>query len=170
MCHDVRIPIPTPWCPTLPHAYLHTYMYTLLCMYVMMCVFILLSLSLLCSLSCCLCLSYSSLFSSSLALSPCLGKACPWAEAAGLILSTYTSFLFYLIISQEYTCIMCIHVSLCNRQYMCMYYSLCMHPIDVVYVCDVLYYVLCMWPVCMCSSIHAVLYSTDYLYMVCHGV
>ncbi len=121
------VPYPT-------HAYLHTCMYTSLCMYVMMCVFILLFLSLLCSLSCCLCLSYSSLSSSSLVLSPCLGKACPWAEAAGLLLFTYTSFLFYLIINQEYVCIVCIHASLYSRQYMCMYYSLCMYPTDVVHV------------------------------------
>lgn len=138
MCHDVRIPIPIPWCPTLPHAYLHTYMYTSLCMYVMMCVFILLSLSLLCSLSCCLCLSYSSLSSSSLALS-LLALARPaFGQRQQVFYYLHTqAFLFYLIINQEYVCIVCIHASLYARQYMCMYYSLCMHPIDVVYVYSV---------------------------------
>lgn len=166
MCHDVRIPIPIPWCPTLPHAYLHTYMYVSLCMCVMMCVLILWPLSLLCSLSCCLCLSYSSLSSSSLALSPCLGKACPWAEAAGLFLSTYTSFLFYLFIIQEYTCIVCIHTSLYTRQYMCMYYSLCMYPTDVC-MCIVYSVLYCVHAaLCIHGSIHAVLYSIDYLCIV----
>lgn len=126
-------PYPYPGAPTLPHAYLHTYMYTSLCMYVMMCVFILLSLSLLCSLSCCLCLSYSSLPSYSLSSRSLLacGKACPWAGAAGFISLVYANVLFYLFISQEYVCIVCIHVSLYIRQYMCMYYSLCMYPTDV---------------------------------------
>lgn len=90
-------PYPYPGAPTLPHAYLHTYMYTSLCMYVMMCVFILLSLSLLCSLSCCLCLSYSSLSSSSLALSlPVARPALGQGQQALSLLCMRTFYFIYL--------------------------------------------------------------------------
>ena len=124
-------PYPYPGAPTLPHTYLHTYMYTSLCMYVMMCVFILLSLSFaLFSLLLSLSLLLFSLFFSSRSLLAC-GKACPWAEAAGFISLVYANVLFYLFISQECVCIVCIHVPLYIRQYMCMYYSLCMYPTDV---------------------------------------
>lgn len=122
------VPYPTPCLPTYIHVYIIVYVCDDVCVYLIVFVFALLS------LSCCLCLSCSSLSSSSLTLSPCLGKAYPWAEAAGLLLSTYTSFLFYLIINQEYVCIVCTHASLCSRQYMCMYYSLRMYPTDVMYV------------------------------------
>ena len=109
---------PYPGAPTLPHAYLHTYMYTSLCMYVMMCVFILLSLSLLCSFSCCLCLSYSSLssFFESDVTRPVLlacGKACPWAGAAGPYLSCVCErfILFnYYPIAYMYSMCVCIPV------------------------------------------------------------
>ena len=53
-------------------------------------------------LSYCLCLSYSSLLSCSLSSHSLLaiGKACPWAGAAGLILLVRANILFYLIIIQ----------------------------------------------------------------------
>lgn len=104
MCHYTRIPIPwypypythgTPYLlPTYIHALIHLFIY----------LFILLSLSLFILLSLSL-LLFSSLLFCLLSLSPCpLGKACPWAEAAGLISLVCASILFYLIIIQQYTC------------------------------------------------------------------
>lgn len=131
MCHDVRIPIPIPWCPyptpclpTYIHVYIIVYVCDDVCVYLIVFVFALFSLLL--SLS----LLLFSLFFFSCSLLAC-GKACPWAGAAGFISLVYANVLFYLFISQEYVCIVCIHVSLYIRQYMCMYYSLCMYPTDV---------------------------------------
>lgn len=102
MCHYTRIPIPwypypythgTPYLlPTYIHALIHLFIY----------LFILLSLSLFILLS--LSLLLFSLVLSPLALALPLDKACPWAEAAGLISLVCASILFYLIIIQQYTC------------------------------------------------------------------
>lgn len=84
---------PTP-IPMVPHAYyLHTYMHLFY-------LFIYLSYCL--CLSYYLYLSYSSLLSCSVSSRSllALGKACPWAEAAGLISLVCANVLFYLIIIQ----------------------------------------------------------------------
>ena len=100
---------PTP-IPMVPHTYyLHTYMHWYICLSYCLCV------SLCLCFAYCLCLSSSSLLSYSSfsrSLLAC-GKACPWAGAAGFISLVYTSILFYLIIIQQYTCTVCVHVSLC---------------------------------------------------------
>ena len=104
MCHDVRIPILIPWCPyptpclpTYIHVYIIVYVCDDVCVYLIVFVFalffLLLSLSLL----------LFSFFFFSCSLLAC-GKACPWAEAAGIISFVYASVLFYLIIIQQYTC------------------------------------------------------------------
>lgn len=108
MCHGTRIPIP--W---YPYPYTHgipyllpTYIHALIHLFYL---FIYLSYCF------CLCLSYSSLLSCSLSSRSllALGKACPWAEAAGLISFMCANVLFYLIIIQQYTCMVwyvCIHM------------------------------------------------------------
>lgn len=99
------VPLPLyPWYP-MPTTYIHTcidtfVLFIYLFILLSLCLFILLSLSL---------LLFSSLLFSLLAL----GKACPWAEAAGLISLVYANVLFYLIIIQQYTCMVwyvCIHM------------------------------------------------------------
>ena len=67
-------------------------------------------------------LSYSSLLSCSVSSRSllALGKACPWAEAAGLISLVCANVLFYLIIIQQYTC---------------MVWYVCIHMYCIVYVC-----------------------------------
>lgn len=88
---------PTP-IPMVPHAYyLHTYMHALIHLFYL---FIYLSYCL--CLSYYLYLSYSSLLSYSVFSRSllALGKACPWAEAAGLISLVCANVLFYLIIIQ----------------------------------------------------------------------
>lgn len=104
MCHGTRIlptlvPLPLyPWYP-MPTTYIHTCIDTFV-------LFIYLSYCLCVYLSYCLCLSYSSLLSCSVSSRSllALGKACPWAEAAGLISLVCVNVLFYLIIIQQYTC------------------------------------------------------------------
>lgn len=167
MCHDVRIPIPIPWCPyptpclpTYIHVYIIVYVCDDVCVYLIVFVFalffLLLSLSLL----------LFSLFFFSYSLLAC-GKVCPWAGAAGLIFLVYVNVLFYLIIIQQHTCIVCVYVSLCIVQCMYIHHVLCMYPTDVcMYIVQC---VLCCVHAALCihSSIHAVLCSTDYLYIVC---
>lgn len=95
------VPLPLyPWYP-IPTTYIHTCIDTFV-------LFI--------YLSYCLCLSYSSLLSCSLSSRSLLvlGKACPWAEAAGLIFLVCANVLFYLIIIQQYTCMVGVHVSTCT--------------------------------------------------------
>jgi len=158
------MPYPTPCLPTYIHVYIIVYVCDDVCVYLIVFVFALFSLLL--SLSLLLFSLLLLLLLSLLALArPALGQR----QQVSYSLHTQ-AFLFYLIISQEYVCIVCIHASLYTRQYMCMYYSLRMYPTDVVYVYSMRCIVLCKRPVCMCSSIHAMLYSTDYLYIVCHGV
>lgn len=102
------VPLPLyPWY-TMPTTYIHTCIDTFVLFYL----FILLSLSL---LSYCLYLSCSSLLSRSVSSHSllALGKACPWAEAAGLTSIVCINILFYLIIVQQYTCVVwyvCIHM------------------------------------------------------------
>lgn len=118
------VPYPTPCLPTYIHVYIIVYVCDDVCVYLIVFVFALFSLLL--SLS----LLLFSLFFSSRSLLAC-GKACPWAGAAGFISLVYANVLFYLFISQECVCIVCIHAPLYIRQYMCMCYSLCMYPTDV---------------------------------------
>lgn len=76
------------------HTYMHWYIYFIyLFIYLIVFVF---------CLSYCLCLSYSSLLFCSLSSRSLLaiGKACPWAGAAGLIPLVCANILFYLIIIQ----------------------------------------------------------------------
>ena len=165
MCHDVRIPIPIPWCPyptpclpTYIHVYIIVYVCDDVCVYLIVFVFalffLLLSLSLL----------LFSLFFFSYSLLAC-GKACPWAGAAGLIFLVYVNVLFYLIIIQQHTCIVCVYVSLCIVQCMCIHHVLCMYPTDVcMYIVQ---YVLCCVYVhsivctvlCVCGPVHTQQYT-----------
>lgn len=102
------VPLPLyPWYP-MPTTYIHTCIDTFV-------LFIYLSYCLYLCLSYCLCLSYSSLLSCSVSSRSllALGKACPWAEAAGLTSIVCINVLFYLIIIQQYTCMVwyvCIHM------------------------------------------------------------
>lgn len=84
--------------PCLLPTYIHALIY-LFYLFIYLIVFVF-------CLSYCLCLSYSSLLSCSLSSRPLLaiGKACPWAGAAGLISLVRSNILFYLIIIQQYTC------------------------------------------------------------------
>ena len=167
MCYYTRIPIPwypypythgTPYLlPTYIHALIHLFIY----------LFILLSLSLFILLSLSL-LLFSSLLFCLLSLSPCLlGKVCPWAEAAGLISLVCTNVLFYLIIIQQYTCIVCMYISLCIVYCVCIHHLLCMYPTDVcMYIVQCV--LSCVYAALFIhSSIHVVLCSIDYLYIVC---
>lgn len=97
-----------PWYP-MPTTYIHTCIDTFV-------LFIYLSYCLCICLSYCLCLSYSSLLSCSVSSRSllALGKACPWAKAAGLISLVYANVLFYLIIIQQSTCMVCMYVSTCT--------------------------------------------------------
>lgn len=110
MCHGTRIPLP--W---YPYPYTHGTPYLLPTCIDTFILFIYLSYCLCVYLSYCLYLSYSSLLSCSVSSRSllALGKACPWAEAAGLISLVYANILFYLIIIQQYTCMVwyvCIHM------------------------------------------------------------
>lgn len=111
MCHYTRIPIPwypypythgTPCLlPTYIHALIHLFIYFIVFVFIYLIVFV--SLTLL-----------FSLVLSPLALALPLDKACPWAEAAGLISLVCASILFYLIIIQQYTCMVWyICISMC---------------------------------------------------------
>lgn len=107
------VPLPLyPWYP-IPTTYIHTCIDTFV---LFIYLFILLSLSLFILLSLSL-LLFSSLSSRSFLA---LGKTCPWAKAAGLILLVCTNVLFYLIIIQQYTC---------------MVWYVCIHMYCIVYVC-----------------------------------
>mgnify|MGYP003227592871 CR=1 FL=1 len=96
MCHGTRIPLP--WYP-YPYTHGIPYLHTCIDTFVL---FIYLFYYLCVCLSYCLCLSYSSLLSCSLSSRSllALGKACPWAGAAGLISLVCANVLFYLIIIQ----------------------------------------------------------------------
>lgn len=113
MCHGARIPLPwypypyTHGTPCLLPTYIHALIHLFYFIY----------------LSCCLCLCYLIVFISlallflSRSVSShsllALGKACPWAEAAGLTSIVCINILFYLIIVQQYTCVVwyvCIHM------------------------------------------------------------
>lgn len=161
MCHGIRIHLP--WCPypythgapcllpTYIHALIHLF-YLFIYLIVFVFVYLIVFVSLLsCSLS----------FRSLLAL----GKACPWAGAAGLIFLMCANVLFYLIIIQQYTC-------------MVWYVCISMYCIVYVYVSSIIHVsnrcmyvhsvVCCVYAVlCMYGSIHGVLCSMDYLCMVC---
>lgn len=117
----ILVPLPLyPWYP-IPTTYIHTCIDTFV-------LFIYLSYCLCVCLSYCLCLSYSSLLSCSLSSRSLLvlGKACPWAKAAGLISLMCINVLFYLIIIQQYTCMV---------WYVCIY----MHCIVYVYVSSIIH-------------------------------
>ena len=135
MCHGTRIPLPwypypythgTPYLlPTYIHALIHLFY---LFIYLIVFVF---------CLSYCLCLSYSSLLSCSLSSRSLLaiGKACPWAGAAGLIPLVRANVLFYLIIIQQYTCMVwyvCIYLHVLYGVCVCIIYYTC---IQQMYVC-----------------------------------
>ena len=118
MCHGTRIllhwyTIPLyPWYP-MPTTYIHTCIDTFV-------LFI--------YLSYCLCLSYSSLLFCSLSSRSLLaiGKACPLVGAAGLISLVRVNVLVYLIIIQQYTCMV---------WYVCIY----MYCIVYVYVSSIIH-------------------------------
>ena len=97
--------------PTYIHALIHLFY---LFIYLIVFVF---------CLSYCLCLSYSSLLSCSFLA---IGKACLWAGAAGLISLVRVNVLVYLIIIQQYTCMV---------WYVCIY----MYCIVYVYVSSIIH-------------------------------
>lgn len=109
-----------PWYP-MPTTYIHTCINTFV-------LFIYLSYCLCLYLSYCLCLSYSSLLSCSFfsLFLLAIGKAFHWAGAAGLISLVRANVLFYLIIIQQYTCIVL---------YVCIY----MYCIVYVYVSSIMH-------------------------------
>lgn len=79
--------------PTYIHTLIHLfYLFIYLIVFVFVYLIVFVSLTLLFSLA----LSSRSLLA--------LGKACPWAEAAGLISLVCVNVLFYLIIIPQYTC------------------------------------------------------------------
>lgn len=123
MCHGIRIPLPwypypyTHGTPCLLPTYIHALIH-LFYLFIYLIVFV--SLTLL-----------FSLVLSPLALSlplarPALGKACPWAGAAGLISLVRANVLVYLIIIQQYTCMV---------WYVCIY----MYCIVYVYTSSIMY-------------------------------
>ena len=125
MCHGTRIPIP--WYPypythgtpylllTYTHALIHLfYLFIYLIVFVFVYLIVFVSLTLLFSLA----LSPLSLLA--------IGKACHWAGAAGLIYLVRANVLFYLIIIQQYTCIVL---------YVCIY----MYCIVYVYVSSIMH-------------------------------
>lgn len=149
MCHYTRIPIPwypypythgTPYLlPTYIHALIHLFIY----------LFILLSLSLFILLSLSL-LLFSSLLFCLLSLSPCLlGKACPWAEAAGLISLVCINVLFlfnYYPVVYMYS--MYVYIS--------MYCILCVYTSSIVYVsnrCMYVHSIVCI-VLCACGPVY----------------
>lgn len=164
MCHGTRIPIPWyplplyPWYP-MPTTYIHT----CICFIYL---FILLSLSLFILLSLSL-LPFSSLLLSLISLSPCHWQGLPLGRGSRsylscarqyFILFNYypTVYMYGRYVSIHMYCIVYVYVSsiihVSNR---------CMYVHSVVCLC-------CVHAVlCMCSSIHAVLCSMDYLCMVC---
>ena len=120
------VPLPLyPWYP-IPTTYIHTCIDTFVYLIVFVLVFVFVCLIVFVSLTLLFLLTLSPL-----ALSLPVARPAPWAGAAGFISLVCVNVLFYLIISQEYVCTVCIHVSLHIRQYMCMHYSLCMYPTDV---------------------------------------
>ena len=111
LCAMVHV-YPYPYTHGTPYL-LPTYIHALMHLFYL---FIYLSYCLCVCLSYCLCLSYSSLLSCSVSSRSllALGKACSWAEAAGLISLVYANVLFYLIIIQQSTCMVCMYVSTCT--------------------------------------------------------
>lgn len=131
MCHYTRIPIP--W---YPYPYTHgtpcllpTYIHALIHLFIYL--FILLSLSLFILLS--LSLLLFSLVLSSPVLSLSLDKACPWAEAAGLI----SLMCKYLILFNYYPAVymygmVCMYLNVLYSGCVCIIYYTC---IQQMYVC-----------------------------------
>lgn len=148
MCHYTRIPVP--W---YPYPYTHgtpyllpTYIHALIHLFYL---FILLSLSLFILLSLSL-LLFSSLLFCLLSLSPCLlGKACPWAGAAGLIYLVCANVLFYLIIIQQYTCMVWY---VCISMY-CIVYVYVSSIIHVSNRCMYVHSVVCI-VLCTCGLVY----------------
>lgn len=93
------VPLPLyPWYP-IPTTYIHTCIDTFVYLFIYLIVLVFVYLIVFVSLT-----LLFSLVLSPLALALPLDKACPWAEAAGLISLVCASILFYLIIIQQYTC------------------------------------------------------------------
>ena len=93
------VPLPLyPWHP-MPTTYIHACIDAFVYLIVFVLVFIFVYLIVFVSLT-----LLFSLVLSSLALSLPLGKACPWAGAAGFICLVCANVLFYLIIIQQCTC------------------------------------------------------------------
>ena len=134
MCHGTRIPIhwyPYPYThgtpcllPTYIHALIHLfYLFIYLIVFVFVYLIVFVSLTLLFSLA----LSSHSLLA--------IGKACHWAGAAGLISLVRANVLFYLIIIQQYTCMVwyvCIYLHVLYGVCVCIIYYTC---IQQMYVC-----------------------------------
>lgn len=151
-------PTPTP-IPMVPHTY---YLHALIHLFIYLIVFVFVYLIVFVSLTLLFSLVLSPL---ALALPPWQGL--PLGRGSRSYLSyVYTNVLFYLIIIQQYTCIVCIYM----HCILYVYTSSIVHVSNrCMYVHSVVQCVLyCVYAVlCMYSSIHAVLYSMDYLCMVC---
>lgn len=159
------VPYPTPCLPTYIHVYIIVYVCDDVCVYLIVFVFALFSLLL--SLS----LLLFSLFFFSCSLSPCLGKACLWAEAAGLLLSTYTSF-FILFNYQPGVCMYSVYTCISLRQTIHVYVLLIVHASNRCSVCvQCVMYCTVYMRTCVCVAVYVLCCcSIDYLYIVCHGV
>lgn len=142
MCHDVRIPIPIPWCPYPTHAYLHTYIHVCIIVYVCddvyiyLIVFVFALFFLLLSLS---------LFFFSCSLLAC-GKACPWAEAAGFISCVVREhFILFNYYPVVYMYSMCACISVYCIVYVYVYASCAVYVSNrCMYVHSIVCIVLCV--------------------------
>lgn len=131
MCHYTRIPIP--WYP-YPYTHgtpylLHTCIDTFVYLFIYLIVFIFVYLIVFVSLT-----LLFSLVLSPLALALPLDKACPWAEAAGLISLVCTNVLFYLII---YPVVYMYSMYVCISMYCILY----VYTSSIVYVSNRCMYV-----------------------------
>lgn len=138
------VPIPLyPWYP-MPTTYIHTCIDTFIYLFIYLIVFVFVYLIVFVSLT-----LLFSLVLSSLALSLPLSKACPWAGAAGLISIVYTNVLFYLIIIQQYTCMVwyaCISIY-------CIVYVYTSSIIHVSNRCMYVHSVVCI-VLCVCALVY----------------
>lgn len=151
---------PTP-IPMVPHAYcLHTYMHWYICFIYL---FILLSLSLFILLSLSL-LLFSSLSFCLLSLSPCPWQGLPLGRGSRSYLSCMRQCF---ILFNYYPAVHMYGMWVCIYMY-CIVYVYVSSIIHVSNRCMYVHSVVCIVhaALCMCSSIHAVLCSMDYLCIV----
>lgn len=153
MCHGTRIPLPwypypyTHGTPCLLHTYIHVlihlfYLFIYFIVFVFVYLIVFVSLALIFSLA----LSSRSLLA--------LGKACLWAGAAGLIPLVCANILFYLIIIQQYTCMVWyVHIHM-----YCIVYVYVSSIIHVSNRCGYVHSVVCT-VLCACGPVYVQQYT-----------